>query len=95
MVPPFLAYYGVVNGNTSLIQEAYDQCRLYRNYLRTPQTGLWLHILWGSNPDRGLWATGESAFCLFGFNLNLEAAHGRWKSSLRRASQGMAGPPRG
>lgn len=58
MVPPFLAYYGVVNGNTSLIQMAYDQCRLYRQYLRTPETGLWRHILWGSNPDDGLWATG-------------------------------------
>ncbi|KAM0786979.1 hypothetical protein ACM66B_002397 [Microbotryomycetes sp. NB124-2] len=59
MVPPFLAYYGVVNQNSSLIQEAYDQCRLYRQYLRTPETGLWQHILWGSHPDPGLWATGN------------------------------------
>ena len=33
MVPPFLAYYGVVTGNQSLLQAAYDQCRLYRQYL--------------------------------------------------------------
>lgn len=59
MVPPFLAYYGVVNSNTSLIQEAYRQCELYRQYLRTPETGLWRHILWGPHPDPGLWATGN------------------------------------
>ncbi|ORY45851.1 Six-hairpin glycosidase-like protein [Leucosporidium creatinivorum] len=59
MVPPFLAYYGVVNDNTSLIQEAYTQCELYRRYLRTPETGLWRHIIWGSSPDDGLWATGN------------------------------------
>ncbi|KAK4047085.1 hypothetical protein OIV83_005648 [Microbotryomycetes sp. JL201] len=59
MVPPFLAYYGTVNQNSSLIQEAYDQCRLYRQYLRTPETNLWQHILWGAHPDPGLWATGN------------------------------------
>jgi hypothetical protein len=58
MVPPFLAYYGVVNDNSSLIQEAYTQCELYRRYLRTPETGLWRHIIWGTSPDDGLWATG-------------------------------------
>ena len=25
MVPPFLAYYGVLTGNQSLVQEAYQQ----------------------------------------------------------------------
>lgn len=82
MVPPFLAYYGVISSeccplcsflhchlnpaplppltdNASLVQEAYDQCRLYRQYLRTPETGLWRHIVFGENPDPGLWATGE------------------------------------
>jgi hypothetical protein len=34
MVPPFLAYYGVVRKNTSIILEAYNQCRLYRQYLQ-------------------------------------------------------------
>lgn len=58
MVPPFLAYYGVVNDNSSLIQEAYTQCELYRRYLRTSETGLWRHIIWGTSPDDGLWATG-------------------------------------
>ncbi|KAK4047175.1 hypothetical protein OIO90_006284 [Microbotryomycetes sp. JL221] len=60
MVPPFLAYYGSINSNASLIQQAYDQCRLYRQYLRTPETGLWQHILFGQHPDPGLWATGNA-----------------------------------
>ncbi|SCV70811.1 BQ2448_3573 [Microbotryum intermedium] len=60
MVPPFLAYYGTINANTSLIQEAYDQCRLYRQYLRTEDSGLWKHILWGSSPDAGHWASGNA-----------------------------------
>ena len=37
MVPPYLAYYGALStGNESitLLQEAYDQCRAYREILR-------------------------------------------------------------
>ncbi|SGY79139.1 BQ5605_C008g05053 [Microbotryum silenes-dioicae] len=60
MVPPFLAYYGTINANMSLIQEAYDQCRLYRQNLLTASSGLYKHILWGSNPDPGYWATGNA-----------------------------------
>ncbi len=29
MVPPFLAYYGITTGNQSMLQEAYNQVRLY------------------------------------------------------------------
>ena len=29
MVPPFLAYYGITTGNQSMLQEAYEQVRLY------------------------------------------------------------------
>lgn len=40
------------------MQEAFDQCRLYRNYLRDP-SGLWRHIVLGPNgTDAGYWATG-------------------------------------
>lgn len=55
----FLAYYGVLSRNTSLLDEAYNQIRLYRQYLRDPITGLWRHILLGSNQDNGLWSTGS------------------------------------
>ncbi|KAM0751988.1 hypothetical protein T439DRAFT_198485 [Meredithblackwellia eburnea MCA 4105] len=58
MVPPFFAYYGVLFKNTTVIQAAYDQCRLYRDALRT-STGLWEHIVGGSTPDAGSWATGN------------------------------------
>ncbi|GAA5912049.1 uncharacterized protein JCM6883_007091 [Sporobolomyces salmoneus] len=59
MVPPFLAYYGVMTKNTSLIDEAYTQSRLYRQYLLAPSIGLWRHIALGSSPDPGLWSTGN------------------------------------
>ncbi|GAA5881481.1 hypothetical protein JCM1840_001104 [Sporobolomyces johnsonii] len=60
MVPPFLAYTGALNSNATLLQTAYDQCRLYRQYLLDPAgTGLWRHIVLGSAPDAGLWATGN------------------------------------
>ncbi|KAM0752065.1 hypothetical protein T439DRAFT_312181 [Meredithblackwellia eburnea MCA 4105] len=60
MVPPFLAYMGVINNNASLILESYNQCRLYRQYLQDPTTGLWKHVLLGSWTDKGLWGTGNA-----------------------------------
>ncbi|KAI0776859.1 Six-hairpin glycosidase-like protein [Trametes elegans] len=60
MVPPFLAYYGVLTDNDTLIQEAYDQCRLYRQYLVDEDAGgLWKHIVLGNYNDNGHWSTGN------------------------------------
>jgi rhamnogalacturonyl hydrolase YesR len=60
MVPPFLAYYGVVSKNRTLLVAAHDQIKLYRNYLRDSQAnGLWKHVLLGtSGNDEGHWSTG-------------------------------------
>ncbi|KAI0822092.1 Six-hairpin glycosidase-like protein [Trametes gibbosa] len=60
MVPPFLAYYGVLTQNETLVQQAYDQCRLYRQYLVDDEAGgMWKHIVLGSNADGGHWSTGN------------------------------------
>ncbi|KAF7338289.1 hypothetical protein MVEN_02054300 [Mycena venus] len=65
MVPPFLAYYGVLTGNTTLMNEAYNQIKLYRNYLRdTSAKNLWKHIVLGTDAqdspnDEGHWSTGN------------------------------------
>ncbi|KAH0835728.1 Six-hairpin glycosidase-like protein [Lanmaoa asiatica] len=61
MVPPFLAYYGVTTQNMSLLQEAYTQISLYRNYLRdTHANNLWKHIQLGTyGTDNGHWSTGN------------------------------------
>ncbi|KAH9850434.1 Six-hairpin glycosidase-like protein [Lenzites betulinus] len=60
MVPPFLAYYGVLTQNQTLVQQAYDQCRLYRQYLVDDEAGgMWKHITLGSNTDSGHWSTGN------------------------------------
>ncbi|KAJ7172464.1 Six-hairpin glycosidase-like protein [Mycena filopes] len=65
MVPPFLAYYGVLTGNKTLLNEAYNQIKLYRNYLRdTKAKNLWKHIVLGNDTtdggnDEGHWSTGN------------------------------------
>ncbi|KIP12696.1 hypothetical protein PHLGIDRAFT_27123 [Phlebiopsis gigantea 11061_1 CR5-6] len=64
MAPPFIAYYGIFQGGsqeTALLQEAYDQCRLYRNYLRD-DSGLWKHIVLGDTASQDFrhWGTGNA-----------------------------------
>lgn len=61
MVPPFIAYYGVLTQNRTLLGEAYTQIQLYRNYLRDANAGgLWKHVLLGaSGMDEGHWSTGK------------------------------------
>jgi rhamnogalacturonyl hydrolase YesR len=62
MVPPFIAYFAVFergDTKTTLLQDAYDQCRLYRRYLQDSATKLWKHIQVGPAPDENLWATGN------------------------------------
>lgn len=60
MVPPFLAYYGVITGNSSAVAEAYNQCKLYRSYLYDQNAGgMWKHIALGTGTDPGHWSTGK------------------------------------
>lgn len=74
MAPPFLAYYGVATSNASFLQEAVNQCLLYRQILRAntsasarpPAThpvvasGLWTHIRGPVSNDPGIWSTGNA-----------------------------------
>lgn len=60
MIPPFLAYYGVVTENKDIVEEAYEQIKEYRKLLRNDDTGLWTHIVLGNNQDAGFWATGNA-----------------------------------
>ncbi|KAF9452154.1 hypothetical protein P691DRAFT_722454 [Macrolepiota fuliginosa MF-IS2] len=62
MVPPFIAYYGALQGGENgrvLLQTAYDQCRLYRDALRD-ESGLWKHVVLGAWQDNTHWATGNA-----------------------------------
>ena len=66
MVPPFLAYYGVTTQNISLLQEAYTQISLYRNYLRDQKAhNLWKHMQLGYGTDNGHWSTGHLSHPVF------------------------------
>lgn len=61
MAPPFIAYFGALQGGESglgLMQYAYQQCKLYRNYLKD-DSGLWRHVTLGSWQDDTHWATGN------------------------------------
>lgn len=60
MVPPFLAYYGVMTQNETILNEAYTQISLYRSYLRdSTANNLWKHIQLGQTGiDDGHWSTG-------------------------------------
>ncbi|KIM74461.1 hypothetical protein PILCRDRAFT_702405 [Piloderma croceum F 1598] len=60
MAPPFLAYFGMISQNQTLLSEAYNQISLYRNYLRdSSANNLWKHIVLGTGVDEGHWATGN------------------------------------
>lgn len=60
MVPPFLAYYGVMTRNKSAVAESYNQIRLYRSYLRDRSSNnLWRHMSLGDSQDKGHWSTGQ------------------------------------
>jgi hypothetical protein len=62
MVPPFLAYYGVLTQNQTILSEAYTQISLYRKYLLDAAAGnLWKHIQLGqTGNDNGHWSTGNA-----------------------------------
>ena len=63
MVPPFLAYYGVMSRNRTLLAQSYTQISLYRNYLRDPTQNMWRHVVLGAtNNDDGFWSTGAHFF---------------------------------
>lgn len=61
MVPPFLAYYGAMQDNTTLMDEAFNQISLYRDQLHdSSANNLWKHIVQGGDgEDPGHWATGN------------------------------------
>lgn len=60
MAPPFIAYYGALTHNKTLLLNAYEQMKGYRAILQDTETGLWRHILRGSWSDKGLWLTGNA-----------------------------------
>lgn len=83
MVPPFIAYYGALQGGDDgqqLLQIAYDQCRLYRDAL-ADESGLWRHISLGSWQDENHWATGIFPFRCFILFLGLELIGNAWAAA--------------
>lgn len=59
MVPPFIAFYGGLQNDRTLLQESYNQIRAYREVL-SDETNLWKHIMLGSWQDPTHWLTGNA-----------------------------------
>jgi rhamnogalacturonyl hydrolase YesR len=62
MVPPFLAYYGALEGGETgvdLLREAHHQCEVYRETLYDADVSLWRHIALGSSQLNQHWGTGN------------------------------------
>lgn len=83
MVPPYLAYYGEVTNNKTLVEEAVNQISLYRDFLRREPLGLWAHIQGGrGNLDPGLWATGN-AWAVYGMmRVHATIKRGQWSGEM-------------
>ncbi|KAF8317435.1 hypothetical protein DL93DRAFT_2077100 [Clavulina sp. PMI_390] len=67
MAPPFIAYYGAIHQDQSLLQLAYDQIAAYRTLLLDADVGLLQHIVLGGGTgspptDSGHWSTGNAWF---------------------------------
>lgn len=64
MAPPFIAYFGALDrdsqGNTTLLQAAYDQSRWYREALFDADASLWRHVVYGVGEDANHWGTGNA-----------------------------------
>lgn len=58
MAPPFIAYHAASTNDLGTLQQAVNQCTLYRQVLQSTN-GAWTHIVGGSDPDPGLWSTGN------------------------------------
>jgi len=59
MVPPFLAYYGALTNNISVLSEAHHQSEVYRAALYDGDAQLWEHIVFGDFQLNQHWATGN------------------------------------
>jgi len=62
MAPPFIAYFAITQGGGGalvLLQDAYDQCRLYRDQLFDSDVSLWRHVVLGAWQDSLHWSTGN------------------------------------
>lgn len=72
MAPPFIAYYGAITHNRTLVDLAYSQVSLYRDAL-LDTSGLLQHIILGgkgsAGDDYGHWSTGNGWFVSGAFRI--------------------------
>ncbi|KAG2155213.1 Six-hairpin glycosidase-like protein [Suillus bovinus] len=92
MVPPFLAYYGVLTQNQTILGEAYTQICLYRKYLRDTAAGnLWKHIQLGqTGDDDGHWSTGNAWAAAGMLRVLGTIQHSPYENSLKSQQDNLA-----
>lgn len=88
MVPPFLAYYGVLTRNESLLLEAYNQIRIYRDEL-ADGTGMWQHVRHGSWEDKGHWSTGNGWAAMGMLRVMATIRGSEWANPMRGQVQNL------
>jgi rhamnogalacturonyl hydrolase YesR len=62
MAPPFIAYYGALARDSTLLETAYNQIALYHSALSpaSDNSPLWRHVVGGAWEDPVHWATGNA-----------------------------------
>lgn len=72
-----LAFYGADTQDASILFEAYNQCKLYRDILQPSGTGAWSHIMGPQSHDPGLWSTGNGTNPLSFLDIKSDMLKGR------------------
>jgi len=92
MAPPFIAYYGALTNNASLLLQAKQQYGSYRDIMRDAKAdNLWHHILLGSPSDSSLWGTGMAWAAAGGTRVLQTMAKSKCARSLIGDMWGLAG----
>lgn len=91
MVPPFFAYYGVQTGNKTLVEEAYNQIKAYRDALRHEDNNLWQHIIYNEKIDDGLWGTGNAWAAAGIVRVIATIQQSQWKDDMKDKLDEMKG----
>ncbi|KAI0739682.1 hypothetical protein C8Q80DRAFT_196964 [Daedaleopsis nitida] len=76
----------------TLVQAAYDQCRLYRQYLVDNDAGgMWKHIAMGSNEDNGHWTTGNGWAAAGMLRVLGSIQHSQFSKSMKNQAKDLTG----
>ncbi|KAJ3504288.1 hypothetical protein NMY22_g17976 [Coprinellus aureogranulatus] len=89
MLPPFLAYYGVITDNKTAVDQAYNQIRVYHDQLYDSSAGVWRHIVGGDGADNGYWATGNAWAAAGMLRVYATIDHSKWSGKMKNEKKDL------